>query len=165
MILLITPCSKVQACAEALGKAMDETVKITSSFSLAMVDVRAQEFSAVVIDQSLVEADPSEADALVQHVGMAIPVYVNFAISGLERVTRELRAALCRRKKESLLARQDAERALRSELKGTITALLLSCEMALDVTHLPSAAEAKVRMIYELAREIRAKLGIAATAG
>src|SRR5438874_11646415 len=122
MILLITASSKVQECAKALEEASEQKVKVTSSLPLAIVDVRAQEFSAVVIDQSLVDGNPSEADVLIQHLGMAIPVYVNFAISGLERVVRELRAALCRRKRESLLARKEAERALRSELKGTVTA-------------------------------------------
>jgi hypothetical protein len=163
MILLITPYTKVQESGGALEKATDEKVKLASGLREAITDLRTQEFSAVVIDQSLVEGEPAEADVLMQHLGVAIPVQVNFAISGVDRLVRELRAALCRRKKEAMLAGQEAQRVLRSELKGTVTAVLLSCEMALEIGGLPSAAEAKLRMIFELAREMKAKLGMAAT--
>ena len=77
---------------------------------------------------------------VLQHVGTAIPVYVNFAICGMERVVRELRAALHRRKREVLLARQGAEQGLRNELKDTITAILLSCELALQTPNLQATA-------------------------
>jgi hypothetical protein len=163
MILLITPCTKVQACADALERATERKVKVSSALRQALIDLRTQEFSAVLIDQSLVEAEPADADVLIQHIGTAIPVHVNFAISGIDRVVREVRAALCRRKRESFLARKEAEQLLRSELKGTLTALLLSCELAMQVSNLPGAAEAKLRMVHDLAREMKAKLGMAAT--
>ena len=160
MILLITPSAKAETCAEAVRRATNEEVEIASTLRQATVQVRAQEYEAVVIDQFLVDAEPDESDLLVQHVEGGIPVYVNFAISGVERVVRELRAALSRRKKELLVARKGAELALRSELKGNVTALLLSCEMALNVPDLPSAAEAKIRSVYDLAKEIRLKVGL-----
>ena len=74
-------------------------------------------------------------------------------------MVRELRAALCRRKREVVVARQAAEEALRGELKGTVTALLLSCEMALAAPDL-SSMEVKIRAIHELAREMRARIGM-----
>ena len=76
----------------------------------------------------------------------------------MERVVRELRAALHRRKREVLLARQGAEQGLRNELKDTITALLLSCELALQTPNLQATAETKMRAVYQLAREMRIKL-------
>jgi hypothetical protein len=70
---------------------------------------------------------------------------------------------LCsRRKKEVLLARKGAQEALRNELKGPITALLISCEMALQVPDLQSAAEAKLRTVYDLVQQVRTKLEIPA---
>ncbi len=80
----------------------------------------------------------------------------------MERLIREIRAALYRRKKEAVLARQGAQQALRNELKGTVTALLLSCEMALQAPNLETSAEAKMRAVYELAQEMRAKLEVSA---
>jgi len=90
------------------------------------------------------------------------PIRINFAISGIDRVVRELSAARHRRNKEIGISRQFAEQTLRNELKGTMTALLLSCEMALQVTTLPPDAEARIRTAYLLAQEMRTRLGIAA---
>ena len=158
VILLITPSAKAQDCAKAIQEATAESAQVAATLRQAVTQLRAQEYSAVVIDQSLLEAEPDDSEMLLQHVGMAIPVHVSFAISGMERVLREVRAALQRRKTEVLLARQGAEQALRSELKGTVTALLLSCEMALQVPNLPAPAEAKLRAVDKLAREMCAKL-------
>ena len=128
----------------------------------AVEQLRANDFSAVVIDQLLQDAEPEDADTILKHMGTAVPVYSNFAISGIERVSRELGSALHRRKRELLIARQEAEQTLRSELKDTITALLLSCEMALDVPDLPLFAETKMQAVDALAKEMRAKLGMSA---
>jgi len=162
MILLITPSAKVQECAKALQEATSEPTEVASTLRQAASQLRAREFSAVVVDQSLVESEPDESDLVLQHMGGAIPVYINFAISNLDRVVRELRSALHRRKREVLAARRTAEETLRSELKGTVTALLLSCEMALQAPDLP-AAEGKMRKAWELAKEVRTKLGAAET--
>ncbi len=161
MILLITPAARAEDCALAIEQAVAEPVRLAASLQQAAVHLRAEEYSAVVMDQALVEAAPEESQRVLQHMEMATPVFVNFAISGIERVVRELRAALHRRKKEVLVAREAAERALRNELKGTVTAMLLSCEMALQVPSLPPAAEVKLQAIDELAREMRKKLGMA----
>jgi len=75
---------------------------------------------------------------------------------------RELSSARYRRNIEIGISRQFAEQTLRNELKGTMTALLLSCEMALQVTTLPPDAEARIRTAYLLAQEMRTRLGIAA---
>jgi hypothetical protein len=158
MVLLITPSAKVQDCAKALEEATSETTHVAGTLRQAAVQLRAQEYSAVVVDQSLVESEPDESDLVLQHMGSAIPVYVNFAISGIDRLVRELRAALHRRKREVLVARQAAEENLRNELKGPVTALLLSCELALEASD-PQAADAKIRKACELAKEVRTRLG------
>ncbi len=158
MILLITPLARAPDCAKALHEATREPAQTAATLRQAATQLRTQEYSVVVIDQSLLESEPDESEVVLQQIGMAIPVYVNFAISGMERVVREVRAALQRRQKEVLLARKGTEQALRNELKGTVTALLLSCEMALRVPNLQAAAQVKMRAVHELAQEMRAKL-------
>jgi hypothetical protein len=160
MILLITSLAKAQDCAKALQEATSEPVQVAATLREAVEQLRANDFSAVVIDQLLQDAEPEDADTILKHMGTAVPVYSNFAISGIERVSRELRSALHRRKRELLMARQEAEQTLRSELKDTITALLLSCEMALDAPNLPLFAETKMQAVDALAKEMRAKLGM-----
>ena len=95
---------------------------------------------------------------VLEYIGTAVPVQVNFAINNMDRVARALRAALQRHQKEVRLVRQDVQQALRNELKGAITALLLSCEMALQVPDLQSEAEIRMRTVYEIAQEMRLKL-------
>ena len=161
MILLVTPSVRAQECAQAIEQVAGETVQIASTVQLASEKLRNQDYVAVILDQSLMEAEPDESELALQHVGSAVLLQMNFAISGVERVVRELRVALNRRKRETLAARREAEQALRSELKGTVTALLLSCEMALGVPNLPVNAENKLRAVYDLAREMRIKIGLA----
>jgi hypothetical protein len=96
---------------------------------------------------------------VLEHIGTAIPVHVNFAISALDRVVRDLRAALHRHRREALRLRQEIHQGIRNELKDTVTAVLLSCEIALQVPNLPSAAEIKMRSVRDLAQEVRVKLG------
>jgi hypothetical protein len=159
MILLITSLAKAQDCAKALEETTAEPVQVAATLRVALAELQAHEFSAVVLDQLLLDAEPDDVETVFKYIGGAVPVYSNFAISGIERVLRELRSALHRRKRELLVARREAEQNLRSELRGTITALLLSCEMALSVPNLPLLAETKMRAVDALAKEVRTTLG------
>jgi hypothetical protein len=163
MILLITPSARAKDCAHALHEATSETMQVAPTLREAATQLRAREYSAVVVDQSLLEAEPDESELVLRHIGTAIPVYVNFAISGAARVVRELLIALRRRQSEGVVARQEAAQDLRNELKGTVTAMLLSCEMVLQLPQLPEPAQAKIRTVYELAQGMCNKLGMAAS--
>lgn len=160
MILLITALSDSQKCASALQEATDEATVIAATLADAVRQLQEQEFSAVVIDQLLLDSEPEEAEVVFKHLGHAVPVYLNFALVGMSRVTRELRSALNRRNREVLVARREAEQALRHELNEKVTALMLSCEMALQVPGLPELAEVKMQAVDTLAREMREKLGV-----
>jgi hypothetical protein len=160
MILLMTTSPKAQDCAAAITQATSEPVKIAATLGQAATLLKADEFAALVVDQQLQDADPDETERVLLHIGMATPVYMNLAISGIDRVIREVRIALHRRKREELIARQGAEQKLRNELKDTVTALLLSCELALQVPTLPSAATAKLRTVEALAHEMRDRIGL-----
>jgi uncharacterized protein YjiS (DUF1127 family) len=159
MILLITCLAKAQECAQALQEATKEPVIVCSALQEAVLQLKEKEFSAVVFDLLLLDAQPDEGETLLKHLGSAVPVYVNFAITGTVRAARELRWALQRRKREMLAAKSDAEQALRHELKDTLTALLLTCEMALQVPELPVQAETRMQAVEALAKEVNARLG------
>ena len=158
MILLVTSAAKAKECAAALRESTAGQVDLATTLRQASHHLRTSNYSAVVVDQLLVEAEPVEAEMLAQHMDVATPVYLNFAVCGIERIMRELRAALQRRKKEESNARRSAEQSLRNELKGPVTALLLSCEMALQSSGLPPAAELKLREVDDLARRVCSKL-------
>jgi hypothetical protein len=110
------------------------------------------------VDQLFLEAEPAGSESVLQHIGLAVPVYVNFAVNGVERVVRELRWALHRRQHELRLARAGAKENFRNELADTVTALLLSCELALRSPNLEVAVLNKLRTAHDLARQLREKL-------
>jgi hypothetical protein len=161
MILLLSSLEKAKACAQALEEAIHEPVELCSSVREAVEKLQAQEFSAVVLDQLLLDCELDEGEAIFKHLGAAVPVYVNFAIAGIERVVRQFRSTLHRRKRELAVLKKDAVLALRQELNDTVTALLLSCEMALKIADLPQQADGKMHDVEALAREVSAKLGTA----
>ncbi len=122
--------------------------------------LRSREYTAVVVDECLLDADAETADeVLLQDIGNAVPIYMNFAISGGERVAREVRAAVKRRQRESAIAQRAAETTLRNELKGSLTAMLLSCQMALATQGLPAALVTRIRSIHDAAQDMRSHLG------
>ena len=159
MILLISSLAKAQDCAQALETATHEAVQVCAEFNKAVEHLQTTEFSAVVFDQLLLDMDPDEGETLWKHLGSAVPVCLNFAIAGAGRVVRDLRSALRRRKREMLAARKQAEQALRHDLSDTVTAMLLSCEMALQVENLPELAASRMQAVDALARKVSARLG------
>jgi hypothetical protein len=159
MILLITPSARSQECAKAVQTATGRPTYAVSTLQEAVSKLREEEYSAVIIDQFLLEAEPDDSEQMLQHLGMASPVYVNFAICGIERVLREIRTTLSRRQREEQVARRSAEQAIWSELKESVTALLLSCDLALSVPGVPPPAADKLRAMHDLACDIRERLG------
>ena len=142
-----------------LKEATGEETQWADDLPQALSRLREQVYSAVVLDQFLLENEPSESDQLLEHLGTAYPVYINFAVSGKQRLLREVRSALHRRRREEEQARLSVEQQIRSEMCESLTALLLSCELAMAVPQVPPPAAEKIRIIDDLARGMRARLG------
>jgi signal transduction histidine kinase len=162
MILLVTPSERASECSAALHTATGEEVVVANTLARASSLLRVENYLAVVLDQHLLEAEPNEAEATLRHMGTAIAVHVNFAISGVERVVREVRGALQRRRREEISAREAAIATLQSELNGTVTALLLATELTLETPALPPAAVEKLKSIDQLLKTLRNQLEVAA---
>jgi hypothetical protein len=158
MILLITSVAKAQECAQALQAATSEPVMVCAGVQETIARLQEKEFSAVVIDLLLLDAQPDVYETILQHLGSAVPVCLNFAITGMARAAREVRWALQRRKREVLAAKNDAQQVLSHELKDALTALLLTCEMAMQVPELPTQAATKMQAVKALAGEMSVKL-------
>jgi hypothetical protein len=159
MILLITPSARGQECAAALKDATGNDTTWAANLQQGVARLREQTYSAVVIDQFVLETEPDKSDQMFEHMGTAFPVYINFAVSGMERLVREVRSALHRRKREEAQARRSVENQMRSEMGETLTAMLLSCELAMAVPDIPAPAAERIRAIDNLARELRSRLG------
>lgn len=123
----------------------------------ALAAFRRHEFDAVVVDETLAECDPAAAETIWEHAGLAIPLQINFALSGTARIIREIRAALHRREREQMLARRAATAAIETELKTTVAGLLLQSQLALSA-EVPAGVADKLRVVAELASNLRQQL-------
>lgn len=160
MILLITSSANGSQCAEALYGATGQETHWAKSLQEGATRLREQTYSAAVIDQFLLETEPEESDQMIEHLGTAFPVYVNLGITGMERLVREVRSALHRRKREESVARRSIAEQMNSEMRETLTAMMLSCELAMAVPDVPVPAVEKIRTIDNLARELRLRLEV-----
>lgn len=161
MILLVTSCRRAQECATVLQRELGQVTEVASSVRSALQAIRRRSYAAVVLDEMQAEADPLLAEALYRELESAVPVTINLAISGTERVVREVRSALRRREAERRQALESAARELRSELTDAVTGILLSSQLALQNSGLPPAVSEQMRAIYELASSLRERLGAA----
>jgi hypothetical protein len=133
-------------------------VEVAEGRKTALAALRRKEFSAIVLDDTLAECDPAAAEAIWEHSGLAIPLQLSFALSGATRIVRDIRAALHRRDREQMLARRAAAAAIETELKTTVAGLLLHSQLALSGSELTSPIADKLRMVADLAGNLRNQL-------
>lgn len=164
-ILIVTGMEGSRNCADVVAKQLGMEIEVAGARKAALAALRRREFSAVVVDDSLLDCDPSGVEAIWEHAGLAIPLQINFALSGAERLIREIRAALARRQKEQALARRAAAEALQSELKSTVAGLLLHSQLALSRSEGSSPQADRLRMVADLAGSLRQRLSDPIQAG
>lgn len=164
-VLIISGMEGVRNCAEVLSKQLSMSVEFAEGRRGAFEALRKREFMVVVVDETLAECDPSAADAIWERSGLAIPLQINFALAGAARIIREIRAALRRREREQASARRAAREDLGTELKNTITGLLLQSQLALSEEGIPNPVAQKLRIVEDLAGRLRRELTVPSDAG
>ena len=158
MILLVSTSSRAKDCAAALEQGARQKVALANSVGRALARLQAAEFDALVVDESLVEIDDSAIDALLNHAGMAMPIYINLGLHRTERVVREVQAGLMRKHVERLGARRSAVSELQGQLRGDVTGILLASELALRESSLPPQVADRISSVHKLAEQMRSRL-------
>lgn len=159
-ILMVTGIEGARNCADVISAQLGMEVEVAEGRRAALAALRRREYAAVVVDETLAECDPAAAEAIWEHAGLAIPVQINFALSGAARLVREIRAALRRREREQMLARRAAAEAIETELKSTVAGLLLHSQLALSGGEVPSPVAEKLRVVADLAGSLRQRLHV-----
>jgi hypothetical protein len=157
-ILLVTGMEGARNCADVIGKQLEMEVAAADGRKAALALLRQREFAVVVVDETIAACDPAAAEAIWGRSGLAIPMQINFALSGAARLVREIRAALHRRKREQELARRAAAAAVESELKSTVAGLLLQSQLALSGSDAASPVAERLKMVASLAGDLRRQL-------
>jgi hypothetical protein len=133
-------------------------VEVAEGRKDALVALHHREYLAVVVDETLAECDPSAAEKIWEQARLAIPLQINFAVSGAARLVREIRAALHRREREQSLAHRAAAAAIETELKSTVAGLLLQSQLALRGSEIPPSVAERLRTVADLAGSLRRQL-------
>lgn len=157
-ILMVTGVEGARNCAAVVGAQLEMEVEVAEGRKAALAALRHKEFAAIVVDETMTECDPAAAEAIWEHAGLAIPLQINFALSGGARLTREIRAALHRREREQTLAHRAAAAAIETDLKTTVAGLLLNSQLALSESETTSPIAEKLRVVADLAINLRQQL-------
>lgn len=161
-MLMIASIPGAENCALALANQLGFSVEVAGSRREGLARLRRHEYTIVVVDDAIAESDPEGAELLWKHAGLAVPVQINFAISGAARLVREVKAVLARREQEQSLAMRAAAVAVESELRDTVTGLILHSQLALSEPSLPPAVLEKLKTVVELAGNLQQRLGYSA---
>jgi hypothetical protein len=157
-LLMITSILGAENCAAALANQLEFSVEIVPNRKDGLARLRRHEYTIIVVDDAVAESDPEGAELLWKHAGLAVPLQINFAISGTARLVREVRAVLNRREQEQALAMRAAAVAVESELRDTVTGLILHSQLALAEPALSPELSAKLRTVADLAGNLRQRL-------
>ena len=158
MILFLSPYQSANDCATLIERSTREEVKTVDGLRPALAALRAQDFTAVVADENLLESTPGSMESLIQRLGAAIPVFVDMACLRPERVSQYVTAAFRRRQVEYNIARELAVADLRSQLKSDLTGLLLASEMALKAGAKSEKCAEQLSVVLEIANKMRTTL-------
>jgi hypothetical protein len=157
-ILIVTGIEGARNCAAVVAAQLGMEVEVAGGRKAALGALRRREFAVVVVDETMAECDPAGAEAIWEHASLAIPLQINFALSGAARLIREVRAALHRREREQTLARRAAAAAIETELKSTVAGLLLHSQLALNGSDMSAPVVEKLRVVADLASSLRQQL-------
>jgi hypothetical protein len=157
-VLLISPIADAARLAESLAATLDCSVNVASTHRAGLTALRHCDYSVVVMDDCMTEANPATAELLWRNFGMAVPLQINFAFYSGARVAREVQAAIVRREQQQARALRAAVSLLENDLKATLTGLLLQSQLVLAEPELTPKITGKLALVAELAGSLRRRL-------
>jgi hypothetical protein len=156
--LVVTGMDNIETTAAALARSLSLTVEVVFTRAAALRLLSRRAFAVIILDQILADSDREGADLIWKCSGTAIPLQINFALAGVARLEREVRAALTRRQREMHLAGAAAAAAIDADLKNAVTGLLLESRLALAESDIPPRVQDRLRTLAEMADRLRERL-------
>ncbi|HEY0795511.1 MAG TPA: hypothetical protein VGD64_07000 [Acidisarcina sp.] len=157
-LLMVTSIAGAGNCAASLGMQLKMSVYVVTTRREGLAALRGSAYGAVIVDDAISGSDPQGAELLRKHAGAAVVLEVNFAISGVDRLARQLRAEMQRRQQENALAMRLACAAIACELKDTVAGLLLHSQLALAEASVSPQLSIKLHHVVQLAGNLRQRL-------
>jgi hypothetical protein len=158
MILLVTAADAASHIAARLQRAIGGTVFVAQNFSDAIAQLRKARFDLVVLDPSVIEAEPYELNTMYAAQADAASLEINLAITGMDRLVAQVQSALRRRERDAAALRTAVVNFLRGELNEALTTILLETGLLLEMPGLPPGATEKLASVHGAAQRIRSLL-------
>ena len=158
MILLVSRVAVSRADTVQLSQETGMEVSTAASVEQALPILGGGNCRVAVVDAGFLETDSKGVDALLFESLSTVPIFPNLAVCGPERLAAEIKAALRRGEKERQRATDCARNEFRSDLKDTVTALLLNCDLAFQIPELSAEAAKKIHLLHELASKMKDQL-------
>jgi DNA-binding NtrC family response regulator len=159
MILLISSSEQAPEIARVIQSSTGEKIEVAGDVRRAIEQLRRREFTAVIIDESLMDLADGKLELLLKRIEPAMPVFVNLGISRSDRAVRDVLTALRRAEQEREAALTVVQTELRGQLRSELTAILLTSQQLLSAD-LPHPLEGKVRSMLEVAQRMRTRLDL-----
>ncbi len=157
-VLIISPMADANQVAASLAAALSCSVDVAPTYRAGLLALRHNDYSVVVVDDCMAEANPGTAEMLWRNFGLAVPMQINFAFSSGTRLAREVQAAIMRREQQQARALRAAASLLENDLKSTLTGLLLQSQLVLAEPAITPTITGKLELVAELAGSMRRKL-------
>jgi hypothetical protein len=157
-ILMVTAMEGAENLAAVLSREADVTVQVARNRTSAAAVLRREAFTIVLVDSALSQAQPGSMEALWQRADLAVPLELNLAELGAERLIRQICGILERREQEYVLARRAAGLDIEDELRAQVTGLLLQSDLVLREQAIPPMVREKLETLRELADGLRVRL-------
>jgi CheY-like chemotaxis protein len=85
-VLIISPIADAAQVAASLSDTLGCSVKVAAGYRAGVIELRHRDYSVVVVDDCMAEANPAATEVLWRSLGMAVPVQINFAFHGGPRL-------------------------------------------------------------------------------
>ena len=158
MIILVTNSSRARECAAAIEQTTHQKTQVAASVAKAVKLLQTHDYDLLLVDESFHQSETRGVHLLLNHAGVAMPIYVNLGLHSTERVAREVQTGLLRVVGEKVAAMRSVVNMLRSELRGEVTGILLNSDLVMREPSLSEDVATRIRAMHELAEKMRSKL-------
>ena len=95
-MLLISASQRRFELQRAIKESLNLSVSVVATFQEALSAITTGHFTTVVLDESLMDLDPTQGDRFLNRCSDELPIFLRLAITGIPRSVRQVQLAIRR---------------------------------------------------------------------
>jgi hypothetical protein len=139
-MLLISASQRRFELRTAIQESLNLSVSVVATFQEALSAITTGRFTTVVLDESLMDLDPTQADRFLNRCSDELPIFLRLAITGIPRSVRQVQLAIRRFDREQKKRTASVQHVVDSQVRDALTSILLHSQLALKTPGLPEDA-------------------------